>query len=102
MRTNCILVLAIMLLVSTGACADDWNGPGWYEVLYTTDSGYMIWNSTPFKDEAACNAYVKARFSNNEYAASMRRKYGPMGDHENGFEIVCVEMQTKADAPPED
>ena len=102
MRNLVLLAVMLAVAVSTSAHSADWNGPGWYEVLYTSTSGYMIWHDSPFRDEAACNTYVKDRFNDKTYAESMRQKYGPIGDHNNGFEIVCVEMQTKADAPPDD
>jgi hypothetical protein len=78
----------------------EWKGPGWYEVLYTVDSGYIIW-SGPYASEDACQTYIKDRFSNKGYAENMRKKYGRLGDHENGFEMYCIEMKTEADAPPE-
>jgi hypothetical protein len=88
---------ALLGAVGSGtAYANDqsWKGPGWYEVLYTEDSGLMIY-SGPYADKNTCETHV----NDPAHAENMHRKYGPFGYH--GFALDCIEMKTAADAPPE-
>ncbi len=72
---------------------DDWKGPGWYQVFYSTDV-YLIY-SGPYTSQDACIAYVKSL--SDDYMSEMTQKYGTYGDEDNGWLFECMPLNTKDD-----
>lgn len=70
---------------------DDWKGPGFYEVFYSTGV-YLIY-SGPYANEQACDDYVKAL--SDDYMNKMIQKYGDYGDVTNGWLFECIPLNSK-------
>jgi hypothetical protein len=72
---------------------DDWKGPGFYQVFYSTDV-YLIY-SGPYATKQACVDYVQSL--SDDYMKNMTQKYGDYGDMANGWLFECIPLNTKAE-----
>ena len=56
--TQIVVGMAILILNGWAARADDFKGPGWYEVVTYIGAGASVIFSGPYSDQAACIAGI--------------------------------------------